>query len=65
MLEATGLLPARATPARLKVLEAAAAGPQAPADLARAAGVSAGVGKSVVLRHRQGVHVGMQADGAG
>lgn len=48
LLEATGVLPGRATPARAKVLEAAAAGPLAPADLARAAGVSAGVVKGLV-----------------
>jgi primosomal protein N' (replication factor Y) len=48
LLEATGALPARATPARLKVLDAAAAGPMPPADLARAAGVSAGVVKGLV-----------------
>ncbi len=48
LLEATGVTPARATPARLKVLEAAAGGPLAPADLARAAGVSAGVVKGLV-----------------
>ena len=48
LLEATGALPARSTPARAKVLEAAAAGLMAPADLARAAGVSAGVVKGLV-----------------
>jgi len=48
LLEATGALPARSTPARAKVLEAAAVGPMAPADLARAAGVSAGVVKGLV-----------------
>lgn len=48
LLEATGRLPARSTPARARVLEAAAAGPQAPGDLARAAGVSAGVVKGLV-----------------
>jgi primosomal protein N' (replication factor Y) len=48
LLEATGALPGRSTPARAKVLEAAAAGPMAPADLARAAGVSAGVVKGLV-----------------
>uniref|UniRef100_UPI0035B19AAB primosomal protein N' n=1 Tax=Phenylobacterium sp. TaxID=1871053 RepID=UPI0035B19AAB len=41
-------LPARSTPARARVLEAAAAGPMAPADLARAASVSAGVVKGLV-----------------
>src|SRR6185437_4068736 len=45
VVEATGLTPARATPARTKVLEAAAAGPLGGAELARAAGVSAGVVK--------------------
>ncbi len=48
LLEATGVMPVRATPARQKVLEAAAGGPQTPADLARAAGVSAGVVKGLV-----------------
>ncbi len=48
VLELTGTLPARATPARAKVLEAAAAGPMPSADLARAAGVSAGVVKGLV-----------------
>jgi primosomal protein N' (replication factor Y) len=48
VLEATGKAPARATPARSKVLEAAAAGPQPGAELARAAGVSAGVVKGLV-----------------
>src|SRR5512140_3737767 len=38
----------RPTPARSRVLEAAAAGPAAPADLARAAGVSSGVVKGLV-----------------
>jgi primosomal protein N' (replication factor Y) len=41
-LAATGRAPARLTPARTRVL-AAAATPMAPAELARAAGVSAGV----------------------
>ncbi|MFN3512890.1 MAG: primosomal protein N' [Phenylobacterium sp.] len=48
ILEPTGVAPARLTPARARVLEAAAAGPAAPADLARAAGVSAGVIKGLV-----------------
>ncbi|MDB5475318.1 MAG: primosomal protein [Phenylobacterium sp.] len=48
VVEATGLAPARATPARTKVLEAAAAGPLAGAELARAAGVSAGVVKGLI-----------------
>jgi len=48
IVEPTGVLPARATPARAKVLEAAAAGPMSPADLARAAGVSAGVVKGLL-----------------
>lgn len=43
----TGVQPARPTAARTKVLEAAAA-PMAAADLARAAGVSAGVVKGLV-----------------
>jgi len=46
-LIATGLAPARPTPARLKVL-AAAVEPLAPAALARAAGVSAGVLKPLI-----------------
>src|SRR5688500_14044048 len=44
---ATGGQPARATPARAKVLEAATA-PMPAADLARAAGVSAGVVKGLL-----------------
>jgi primosomal protein N' (replication factor Y) len=47
LLAATGAAPARATPARTRVLEAATA-PMKPADLARAAGVSAGVVKGLV-----------------
>jgi len=47
VLEATGAQPARMTPAREKVL-AAAARPLSPADLARAAGVSSGVVKALV-----------------
>lgn len=42
-LELTGRPPAKATAARGRVLQAAAAGPMTAADLARAAGVSAGV----------------------
>jgi len=48
VLEATGAAPTRSTAARTKVLEAAAAGPMSGADLARAAGVSAGVVKGLV-----------------
>jgi primosomal protein N' (replication factor Y) len=48
VVRATGVQPARATPARAKVLEAAASGPQPPADLARAAGVSSGVVKGLI-----------------
>ncbi|MGA0606191.1 primosomal protein N' [Phenylobacterium sp. VNQ135] len=48
VLEATGLAPGRSTPARARVLEAAAAGPMSGPDLARAAGVSAGVVKGLV-----------------
>jgi len=48
VMAATGALPARPTPARSRVLEAAAAGPMPPADLARAAGVSSGVLKALV-----------------
>ncbi len=47
-LELTGLVPARPTPARERVLAAAAAGPLAAAELARAAGVGAGVVKGLV-----------------
>jgi primosomal protein N' (replication factor Y) len=47
-LRPTGASPARATPARSKVLETAAQGEFAPAELARAAGVSAGVVKGLV-----------------
>jgi primosomal protein N' (replication factor Y) len=48
VVRATGAQPARQTPARTRVLEAAAAGPVPAADLARAAGVSAGVVKGLV-----------------
>ncbi|CAN7178276.1 primosomal protein N' [Phenylobacterium sp. LjRoot219] len=44
----TGVQPARATPARTKVLEAAAGQTLSAADLARAAGVSSGVVKGLV-----------------
>jgi len=45
---ATGTSPSRATPARSRVLDAAALGPAAPADLARRAGVSSGVLKGLI-----------------
>lgn len=45
--ELTGAQPERATPARTKVLEAAAV-PMSPPDLARAAGVGAGVVKGLI-----------------
>lgn len=48
LVRPTGAQPARATPARAKVLEAAAAGDLSPADLARGAGVSAGVVKGLI-----------------
>jgi primosomal protein N' (replication factor Y) len=47
VVEATGVQPARSTPARAKVLEAATA-PMPAADLARAAGVSSGVVKGLL-----------------
>jgi primosomal protein N' (replication factor Y) len=47
VVEATGVLPARPTAARTKVLEAAGHA-MSPADLARAAGVSSGVIKGLV-----------------
>jgi len=47
-IERTGRAPARLTPARERVLAAAAAGAESAADLARAAGVSAGVVKGLV-----------------
>ncbi|HEY4031735.1 MAG TPA: primosomal protein N' [Caulobacteraceae bacterium] len=47
-LLATGQAPARSTPARARVLEAAADGPIAPAALAAKAGVSAGVVKALI-----------------
>jgi len=46
-LALTGAKPARPTPARDRVLEAAAAGPLSAADLARAAAVSGGVVKGL------------------
>jgi primosomal protein N' (replication factor Y) len=48
LVEATGVQPGRPTPARTRVLQAATAGALAAADLARAAGVSAGVVKGLV-----------------
>ena len=48
VVEAAGLEPARMTPARAKVLEAASLGAQSGAELARAAGVSAGVVKALI-----------------
>ena len=48
VVRVTGAQPARATPARIRVLEAAAAGPIPPADLARAAEVSSGVVKGLI-----------------
>jgi primosomal protein N' (replication factor Y) len=47
-LVATGLPPARPTPARSKVLAAAANGPLSPADLIAQAGVSSGVIKALI-----------------
>ena len=44
----TGVAPARPTAARTRVMEAAAAGPLPPADLARSAGVSSGVVKGLL-----------------
>jgi primosomal protein N' (replication factor Y) len=48
IVELTGAQPARPTPARTKVLEAAAARALSPPDLARAAGVGAGVVKGLI-----------------
>ncbi|HEY3950197.1 primosomal protein N' [Phenylobacterium sp.] len=48
VVEVTGVGPARPTPARAKVLAAARGAALAPADLARAAGVGAGVVKGLV-----------------
>ncbi len=48
LLRATGALPARATPARQKVLDAAAGGPMTGAELAEKAGVSSGVVKGLL-----------------
>ncbi|MFC3071407.1 primosomal protein N' [Phenylobacterium soli] len=48
LIEPTGVLPGRPTEARLKVLAAAKAGAASAADLARAAGVSAGVVKGLL-----------------
>ncbi|TAJ73671.1 MAG: primosomal protein N' [Phenylobacterium sp.] len=47
VVEATGLQPARSSPARVKVLDAATS-PMPAAELARAAGVSAGVVKGLL-----------------
>jgi len=48
VVELTGLAPRRLTPARVRVLEAAQAGPVPAADLARLAEVGAGVVKGLV-----------------
>ncbi|WP_293900719.1 primosomal protein N' [Phenylobacterium sp.] len=48
VVTATGVPPARPTAARTRVLEAAAGGPMPPADLARAAGVSSGLVKTLI-----------------
>ncbi|WP_091735465.1 primosomal protein N' [Phenylobacterium immobile] len=48
IVEATGLAPGRPTPARTRVVEAAGQARLAPADLARAAGVSGGVVKALL-----------------
>ncbi|WP_309603882.1 primosomal protein N' [Phenylobacterium sp.] len=49
VVDLTGVSPARPTPARSRVLDAAAAGPPlSPADLARVAGVSSGVVKALI-----------------
>ncbi|WP_421933420.1 primosomal protein N' [Phenylobacterium sp.] len=48
VVEATGVQPARATPARTRVLETVAAQQLSPPDLARAAQVSSGVIKGLV-----------------
>ncbi|MFN3521041.1 MAG: primosomal protein N' [Phenylobacterium sp.] len=48
VVEPTGAAPARLTPARERVMACAAQAPVSPADLARAAGVSAGVVKGLV-----------------
>ncbi len=48
VVERTGTEPARPTPARTKVLEAAAAEALSPPDLARAAGVGSGVVKGLI-----------------
>jgi primosomal protein N' (replication factor Y) len=47
-LQATGLEPQRATPARTRVLEALNGAPMRPGELAEAAGVSAGVVKALL-----------------
>ena len=48
VVRATDVQPARPTPARTRVPDAAAAGPMPPADLARAAEVSSGVVKGLI-----------------
>jgi primosomal protein N' (replication factor Y) len=48
LLRATGALPARATPARQKVLDALAEGPMTGPELAEKAGVSSGVVKGLL-----------------
>lgn len=52
----TGAQPARTTPARAKVLAAAAEADLSPADLARAAGVSSGVVKGLVEDGALAIH---------
>ena len=48
VVDLTGVSPARPTPARSRVLDAAAGPPLSPADLARASGVSSGVVKALI-----------------
>ena len=65
LVVATGRPPGRATPARTRVLEAAAAGPAPAADLARRAGVSSAVVKGLVDEGALELRLAPRPDGFG
>lgn len=65
LVVATGRPPGRATPARTRVLEAAAVGPAPAAELARRAGVSAAVVKGLVDEGALELRLAPRPDGFG
>lgn len=65
LVVATGRPPSRATPARTRVLEAAAAGPAPAAELARRAGVSSAVVKGLVDEGALELRLAPRPDGFG